>query len=68
MEGRRIVDLNGAKEEIMLSGTVRPEDVRADNTIYSYHIANAKITYKGKGGLHRAQRAGLLSWLLGWLF
>jgi len=68
VEGHRMVDLNGAKEEIVLSGTVRPEDVQADNTVYSYHIANAKITYKGKGALQRAQRAGLLSWLLGWLF
>lgn len=68
IEGRRTVEINGDKEEIALSGIVRPQDVTAENTVYSYHIANAQITYKGKGAMYRGQRPGVLSWLLGWLF
>ena len=68
IEGRRTVEINGDKEEITLSGVVRPQDVSAENTVYSYYIANAQITYKGKGAMHRGQRPGVLSWLLGWLF
>ncbi len=68
IEGHRTVDINGGKEEIILSGIVRPQDVSSENTIYSYHIANAQITYKGKGAMYRSQKPGLLSWLLGWLF
>jgi flagellar L-ring protein FlgH len=37
---------------------VRAEDVTAQNTLFSYTIANATITYISKGAVSDAQRKG----------
>jgi flagellar L-ring protein FlgH len=68
VEGSRIVELDGEQQITELSGRVRPEDVNADNTVFSYHLANATICYTGKGIVRDAQRRGLVSWLFGWMF
>ncbi|NOY60353.1 MAG: flagellar basal body L-ring protein FlgH [Calditrichaeota bacterium] len=68
IDGLREVTVNGEKEKIGISGTVRPEDVRSDNTVYSYNVANARILYQGKGLVDKGQRAGILDKLLGWIF
>ncbi|NIA29232.1 MAG: hypothetical protein GWP06_04865 [Actinobacteria bacterium] len=68
IDGLREVTVNGEKEKIGISGTVRPEDVRSDNTVYSYNVANARILYQGKGLVDKGQRPGILDKLLGWIF
>ncbi|GAB4373632.1 MAG: flagellar basal body L-ring protein FlgH [Calditrichia bacterium] len=68
IEGKRVIEINNEKETYVLSGCVRPEDIQADNTVYSYNIYDAHIIYRGKGEVSRAQKAGLLTRMLQWIF
>jgi len=47
---------------------VRPEDITSDNVVFSYNIANAKISYRGKGLVNTGQRPGILTRLINWIF
>ncbi len=48
IEGRRMVTIDGRKQEIVLNGMIRAEDVSANNVVISSRIADATIAYKGK--------------------
>ncbi len=67
IEGSKTLDINEETEVVTISGTVQPEYISSDNTIYSYQIANAKITYKGKGSLTQGHRPGILMRLINWI-
>ena len=62
IEGRRNVRVNQEDQIILLEGTVRPRDISSDNTINSSYVANARITYAGKGIISDRQQPG---WLMG---
>jgi flagellar L-ring protein FlgH len=64
IEGRRSVKVNSEDQIIVLEGTVRPKDISADNVIYSTQIADARISYSGKGIISDRQRPG---WLMNML-
>lgn len=68
IEGTRVVNVNGEKQTTILTGFVRPEDVQSDNTVLSYHIANAQITYKGKGAVTEAGKPGIIARIWNWIF
>lgn len=68
ISGTREVVVNQEKQHLTLTGLVRPEDVRADNTILSSFLADARITFDGKGSVHSAQSPGILTRILGILF
>lgn len=68
LEGQRKVVINGEEQTTVLSGVVRRGDILADNTVYSYLISDAAITYKGRGVVDQAQQPGILSRFLNWLF
>ena len=61
IEGERHLTINRETQIIRLSGYVRPEDVRIDNTIPSTLIASADIYYGGKGVISEHQR---VPWLM----
>lgn len=61
IRGEKWLTLNRGEEFIRLSGVVRPEDVSTDNMVESNRIANARISYAGKGALADAQSMGWLS-------
>ena len=67
IEGTKTTEINEETEVITLSGIVQPLDISPTNTIYSYQIANAKLTYKGKGSLSQAHRPGFLIRIINWL-
>jgi len=67
IEGTKSIEVNQELEVITISGLVKPHDVTASNTIYSYQIANAKITYKGKGVTEQGHRPGIFARLFNWL-
>ncbi len=50
LEGTRNINVNDDMQSITIIGTVRPEDIRPDNTVLSIYLANAEIKYKGQGG------------------
>lgn len=68
IKGNKLVKINDEEEVIVLSGIVRPQDIEGNNTVYSYNVANAEITYSGKGTNSDAQRPGPLSRFFNWLF
>ncbi len=49
IQGERSVEVNGEENIMRLDGLVRARDIRTDNTVYSYNIANAKIVYRQAG-------------------
>lgn len=68
IEGSRYVQVNKETMRLVISGIVRPYDIRTDNTILSEFIAEASIRYEGKGTVGDRQRKGLINQLLDWLF
>lgn len=67
VEGKQIITLNAEKQELVISGIVRPRDIRPDNTVLSSNVANAQIRFSGEGPVGYRQNMGLLD-LLGLLF
>ena len=55
------MQLSQGEEWIQLSGIVRLADIDSNNRIASPRIADARITYAGKGAVQRASREGWLS-------
>ena len=68
IEGSRVVGISKDKETLQLSGTVRTRDIKPDNSIDSYLIADAEIHYTGKGNASTAARPGLFSRIISWIF
>jgi flagellar L-ring protein FlgH len=68
IQGSRVVEINGEQEITSLEGLVRPQDVQSDNTVLSTFIADAKITYKGKGPVKDGAKIGFLSRMINYLF
>jgi flagellar L-ring protein precursor FlgH len=54
--GSQEVKINNEIRELLISGVIRPEDVAADNTIAHTKIAEARISYGGRGDLSIVQR------------
>ena len=57
ISGRKQIRLNQGDELIQLSGIVRPEDIDVSNRVSSRRIANAEITYEGKGTIEHYIKA-----------
>lgn len=49
IQGERRLNVNGVTHLMRVSGTVRPFDIRANNTIFSYQVADAFIEYRRAG-------------------
>lgn len=59
--GEKQIGLNQGKEYIRVTGVIRPIDLAADDSIPSYRVASAKITYNGKGAIADANSQGWLA-------
>ncbi len=68
VQGSRSVDVNGEVQITTLTGLIRPEDVTAANTVFSYNIANAQISYAGKGHVTSAAKPGFFAKIWNWIF
>lgn len=61
IEGEKVLALNQGEELIRVSGIIRPYDLATNNTVTSDKVANARITYAGRGALASANKQGWLS-------
>jgi flagellar L-ring protein precursor FlgH len=61
VRGEKWLTLNQGEEFVQISGIVRPVDIASDNSVDSYKVADARITYSGQGTLADANRPGLLT-------
>ena len=68
IEGTKVLGINNDKEMLILTGIVRPQDITRENAVYSYQIADAQITYRGKGIAANGGKPGWIMRFLTWLF
>lgn len=68
IKGSRAINISKDKETMTLTGVVRQRDIAADNTVESYKISDAEITYTGKGAANTASRPGIITRFVNWLF
>jgi flagellar L-ring protein precursor FlgH len=61
IKGEKKIWINQGQENVVLSGVIRPIDLAPDNSIPSSRVANARISYGGKGAINDANSAGWLS-------
>lgn len=61
VRGEKWISINQGSEFVRLEGVIRPIDIEPDNSVPSYKVANAVISYGGKGALADANRPGWLS-------
>lgn len=65
--GEQTLEINSDRQKIRVEGRVRPLDVSDQNTVLSYRLADAKISYLGDGDLANRQRPGLWSRFFTWV-
>lgn len=68
VSGTQSVKVNGENQKITILGTLRPDDISADNTVLSTALSNAEIKVDGKGSIGSKQKPGIINRLFGWLF
>ncbi len=68
LEGTRMVNINGEKQLIEITGICRARDIGADNTILSTYISDAQIAYNGSGIINDTSKPGVVTRVLNWLF
>jgi len=68
IRGSRIITINGEEQTIKISGIVRTSDIQPDNSVYSYNISDANISFKGNGIVSRVQEPGWITKVFHWLF
>jgi len=61
IRGEKWLMLNNGEEFIRIKGVIRSQDVGADNSISSTHIANSRIQYGGTGDFASTQKQGWLT-------
>jgi len=61
VRGEKWLTLNQGEEYVQVTGIVRPADVSTQNTVPSFKVADARITYSGKGTLADANKPGIVA-------
>lgn len=64
--GEQVLEINSDQQHIKVEGRVRPLDISDTNTVLSYRLADARISYLGDGDLSARQRPGFWSRLFTW--
>jgi flagellar L-ring protein precursor FlgH len=66
--GEKQVGVNQNVDVLRFSGVVAPQTIQADNRVPSNKVADARVEFRGRGDVDRAQTVGWLSrFFLSWL-
>lgn len=68
IRGQKVIAINHEDQEVEITGFVRPDDIRIDNTVISTLMADAEIRYSGRGVVGDKQRVGWASRLFDWVW
>ena len=68
ISGEHRIEVNEEVQTIKISGMVRPKDVSIGNTVFSYQVAGASVSIKGKGSIGEAEEPGFFTRFFNWLF
>ena len=68
LAGSRMMNINGEKQLIEITGICRARDIAPDNTIMSTFISDAQIAYNGSGLVTDGAQPGVVTRVLNWLF
>jgi flagellar L-ring protein FlgH len=63
--GDQLLEINGQKQTLHITGTIRPEDIASDDSIVSTHVANVQAAFKGS---LQPKNQGLIQRILNFLF
>ena len=58
IEGKRQTSFGGESQDAILRGIVRPYDISANNTVFSYNVADASIKFVSSGTVTDSNRKG----------
>lgn len=61
IQGEKWIRINQGNEFVQLSGIIRPQDLKPDNTITSDRVANARIAYGATGQVNNTNAQGWFS-------
>ncbi len=61
VRGQKLITINQGDEFVRVTGLVRPQDIRGDNTVLSTHIADAHFSYGGRGVIADSNSMGWLA-------
>lgn len=60
VRGQKLVTINSGREYVRVQGIVRPSDIAPDNSVVSWRVADAYISYGGQGTVANASKPGWL--------
>ena len=61
VRGEKQIQINQGYEYVKLEGIIRPADIATDNSVTSDRVANARISYTGKGQIADANAQGWIT-------
>ena len=64
IRGERWLTLSEGDEYIRIAGLIRPQDISPNNTVMSSKVADARISFGGRGSLNNATKQGWFSRIL----
>jgi len=65
--GEQVVIINDERQQIRVTGLVRPDDISDENTVLSYRLANGQIDILGEGVVSDAQKQNIFFRIFKWL-
>lgn len=68
IRGSKKITINGEDQIVNIKGVIRQSDIMADNSVYSFNISDAEISFEGNGIINNSQKPGWITKLFHWLF
>lgn len=65
--GEQLMHVNGERTVVRVRGRVRPADISSSNVVLSTRVAEAEISYDGRGFVSRNAKPGLVQRFFGFL-